>query len=754
MKYKIHIIGLLQLAMAMGNLQAQQPVSLISKVDPFIGVYGGGNMHPAATLPYSSVSLGPDVAYVQSPSGYGYTPNKPIIGFSHARTSGTGGGGRYGSFGVMPQVGKVNLADRATGVMVKNDFASPGYYTCDFASSNINVALTLSDHVGFHQYRFKQGDTATVLIDLASVRLTKEKSVCTEAHVEIVSNKVVKGWGIYAGGWGNDHPYKVYFYAEFENAAFEKGTWKDSAISSEILQASSNAKKDLSLGAYFKFLPTKNNLQVKFKLAMSYSSIDNAKKYFNEIADWNFDACKKAAENKWEKFLNRIKVEGGTADQQKIFYTAFYRQAMIPRDLTGDNPLWQSKEPHYWDFYTFWDTYRTANPLLTIIDPKRAASIIRCLLDVYQHRGWMPESWTGGDYGQTQGGSNPDVVVAEAIVKGIKGFDYELAYKALLADANNQSKDPLAAGRYVKVFEKYGYLPTENLNKRGNPPCGTSRTLECTYNDYCIALAAKKLGKPNDYKLFLKKSATVFDNLFHDSLKLFWMKNAAGQWLPPADVTVSNGVMLNGAWMGWNGGYYEGSPLSYSCSSVQDVARLIRLHGGKQPFISFLDNIFDGHHFEADNEPGMHLPYLYIYAGDTHKTYERLKEVFKTKYKTTRNGWPGNDDAGTTAAWFMWGNMGIYPMAGQDIYLLTTPVFSATHFTLEGNQTFSIEAKNLSETNSYIQSATLNGKPFNQAWIRHSAIAKGGKLVLIMGNQPSAWGTQNLPPSFDKVLAD
>jgi predicted alpha-1,2-mannosidase len=312
----------------------------------------------------------------------------------------------------------------------------------------------------------------------------------------------------------------------------------------------------------------------------------------------------------------------------------------------------------------------------------------------------------------------------------------------------------LNAGRYVSVFEKYGYLPTESTDKRNDPPCGTSRTLECTYNDYCIALAAKKLGKLKDYKQYLERSATLFDHLFHDSLKVFWMKNSLGKWLPPGDVTVSNGISVNGAWMGWNGGYYEGSPLSYSCSSVQDVARLIKLHGGKQPFISFLDNIFDGNHFEADNEPGMHLPYMYIYAGETHKTYERLRDVFKTKYKTARDGWPGNDDAGTTAAWYMWGNMGIYPMAGQDIYLLTTPTFSSTQFSLENKKAFTIETKNLSETNTYIQSAILNGKPFNQAWIRHSDIMKGGKLVLIMSDKYSQWGAKNLPPSFDKVLTN
>src|ERR1035437_3154531 len=381
--------------------KAQEKISLISKVDPFIGVHGGGNLHPAATLPYSVVSLGPDVEYPQSPSGYGDIPGRKIIGFSHARTSGTGGEGRYGNFLVLPQVGKININNKA--VVAKNEFAIPGYYTCDIENSNINVALTLSDHVGFHQYTFNKGDTATILLDVSSTRLTEEKSICTEAHVNIVSDRVIKGYAKYVGGWGGLNPHSVYFYAEFEKGAIEKGTWDKDVISIGNTSAQSSVKNDLYLGSFFKFLINKNNKQVKFKLAMSYQSIEKAEFYFKQVPSWDFYTFKKAGETTWEKFLNRIKVEGGTPDQQKLFYTSFYRTAMIPRDLTGDNPLWESNEPHFWDFYTFWDTYRTVNPLLSIIDPKKESEIIRCLLDVYQHKGWLPDAWTGGDYGQVQG---------------------------------------------------------------------------------------------------------------------------------------------------------------------------------------------------------------------------------------------------------------------------------------------------------------------------------------------------------------
>lgn len=720
----------------------------VKQVDPFIGVHGGGNMHPAATLPYSVVSLGPDVESIQSPSGYGYTPGKRLIGFSHARTSGTGGGGRYGNFLVLPQSGEPRLNERSSAA--DREIASPGYYGCNLRSGNIDVDLTLSDHVGFHQYTFHEGTVQSILINVSSTRLTKEKSVCTEAYVHILSGHSLEGFAKYQGGWGGKNPYTAYFYAEFDQDGIENGTWNNDGLSK--IQTGQKAGDDVTLGAFFKFAGIAGkNKTVKFKLAISYQSIDKAKQYFTGSPGWDFDKFKLTAENRWEQFLSRIRVKGGTEDQRKLFYTAFYRTAMIPRDLSGDNPLWKSNEPHYWDFYTFWDTFRTVNPLLTIIDQKRESGIIRCLLDIYQHRGWLPDAWTGGDYGSIQGGSNADVVITEAMLKNIKGFDYQLAFKAMINDAQKQAPDPTVVGRFVNVFDRYGYLPSATTDKLNDPTCGTSRTLEYSYNDFCIALAAKKLGKLTDYRKFLTRSTAVFDNLYCDSLQVFWAKDSSGKWLPGYSKE-TNGRSINGVWSGWFGPYYEGSPLSYSCAALQDIGRIIKLHGGSKKFESFLNDIFDSNSYESDNEPAMHIPYMYIYAGDTHKTYERLREILKSKYKTTKTGWPGNDDAGTTSAWYMWGAMGIYPVAGQTLYLLTTPTFQTSDFTLESGNHFVIDTKNLSDTNSYIQSATWNGKPWKQAWIRHSDLMKGGKLVLIMGSKASGWGSKNLPPSFDRTL--
>jgi predicted alpha-1,2-mannosidase len=419
-----------------GNCQSSQS---IKDINPLIGVLGSGNTHPAATSPYSVVSLSPDAIYPQSTSGYSLVVGNKFIGFSHTRTSGTGGGGRYGNFLVTPQCGKTDLMNKE--IALKNEFASPGFYSCDVEKGNIHAALTLTENVGFHQYSFRENDTAIILIDVSSNRLTKDKSKCTEADVEIISDKNLQGYAKFEGGWGGLNPYIVYFYAEFDKPCLQKGTWNQNIIR-ENISSSSKASKDLYLGAFFKFKLSPNDQTVKLKLAISYTGINQAKKYFNKSQGWDFNTFKKDAEAKWENFLSRIKVSGGTVDQRKLFYTSFYRTAMMPRDLSGDNPLWKSTEPHFWDFYTFWDTYRTLNPLLTLVDPNKECQIIRCLLDIYQHKGWLPDAFTAGNYGTIQGGTNADVVIAEAIVKGLKGFDYELAYQAMINDVEKQSPNP------------------------------------------------------------------------------------------------------------------------------------------------------------------------------------------------------------------------------------------------------------------------------------------------------------------------
>lgn len=715
-------------------------------VNPFIGVDQPGRVHPAATLPYSMVSLGPDCVYPQSTAGY--WSNTPIIGFSHVRLSGTGGGGRYGNFLVTPITGDIDLGHKES--TVTNETAKPGFYGCTLEKYKVDVRLTLTERTGFHEYTFTEGNIGTLLLDVSSTRLTLSKSTCIASDVTINKDGSISGSGTYIGGYGSREPYKLYFYARFEKPFAEAGTWKDNKLSTSLAESASDKSKGVNVGAFFKFPLNTSDRKVKLKLAISHTSISNANKHFEQSPGWNFDTFKDNAALKWDKFLDRISVKGGTEKQRSLFYTSFYRTAMMPRDLTGDNPLWESGEPHFWEFYCFWDTFRTLNPLLTIIDPKKEADIIRCLIDIYEHTGWLPDCWTAGGHGSLQGGSNADVVLSEAIIKGLKGFDYERAYKALKNSAENTSNNP--RGRFLKEYLKYGYLPTHDLFKYNNPSVGTSRTLEYAYNDFTIALAAKKLGKTADYEKYMKRSHNVMNVLFNDSLKLFWAKDSLGNWLPGFDKDYTSnrwsGEKYKSNWMGHIGPFYEGSPWTYSTFYLQNIHDLITKHGGQKNFIAFVDKIFESGYYEVDNEPAMHLPWLYIYAGEPHKTYERIRDVLDTHYKVARDGWPGNDDAGTVSSWYMFSTMGFYPIAGQSIYLFTTPAFTESKLTVGPNKYFTITAKGLSDKNTHIKSATLNNKPLDRAWLNHSEIAEGGRLVLTMSEKPSDWGKKNLPPVF------
>ena len=307
-----------------------QETSLYKYVNPFVSVHGNGNTHPAATLPYSVVSLGPDAEYPQSTSGYSMQPRGKFIGFSHVRTSGTGGGGRYGNFLVTPQSGKMNINEKAFNI--DHEVASAGYYSCNLPGEKIHARLTLTEKVGIHQYRFNQDDDAYILIDVSSTRITKDKSRCLEAHVDILNDSTLQGYAKYEGGWGGLNRYTTYFFAQFDRGCMQKGTWNQNNIS-EQTSSESKAAKDLYLGAFFRFKLNGANRKIQLKLAISYTSIEQAKLYCAQAKGWNFEAFKKADENKWESFLSRIQVKGGTAEQKKYSTPPFTKQLCCPAIL-------------------------------------------------------------------------------------------------------------------------------------------------------------------------------------------------------------------------------------------------------------------------------------------------------------------------------------------------------------------------------------------------------------------------------------
>lgn len=369
--------------------------------------------------------------------------------------------------------------------------------------------------------------------------------------------------------------------------------------------------------------------------------------------------------------------------------------------------------------------------------------MVRSLLDTYAHTGWLPDARIAGATGPSQGGSNGDVVIADAIVKQLGGLDEDLALEALLKDGDVQSDDPLNQGRELRDYLSLGYMSLSQTRS-------ASRTLEYAFDDYAIASAAARLGRTEIAKRFAARSLN-WANLWDSKLGCIRPRYADGRWLENFDCGREYPDATS-EW--WDAPFYEGSSRQYSTFVPHDVAGLMRRLGGRRAFVQWLDRFFDDGAYSHGNEPDILAPWLYIHAGRPDRTAERVRAIMTNSYRSGRAGLPGNDDAGTLSAWYVWAAVGLFPNAGQPFYYIGSPVFSRSVIHLEHGRSFVIEAPATSAENIYVQSAELNGKPLNRAWITHEEVASGGRLLLHMGPRPTGWAAAAAPPPQVIPLAD
>ena len=725
----------------------QQPVDW---VNPMIGA-SSGSTFPGATLPYGMVKVGPDAAAVKDWATAGYKKNRPICGFSHLHESGTGGAPEYGNILVCPVTGPPSLRDSS---MMTDIQASPGYFSGRLTKPNVLAELTATRHAALHRYTFAPGTThAGILIDAGHFLDCEdnfERQRLVGSQVEVVSPTEVQGYTRVRGGWNIGSAYTVYFYAVLDQPASSQSTWTDATL---MPGQRTQIDAGKPTGIYLRMGTPKGGI-VRMKVGISFLSEAKARaNLLAELPDWNLDAIRQQARTVWNSELSRVAVQGGTDEQKRMFYSSLYFTMLLPSDRTGENPKWTSAEPYYDDFYTLWDTFRATDPLRTLIDPAREVAIARSLIDTWRHDGYMPDGRSGNENGRTQGGSNADVVLADLYVKGIKGLDYEQAYKAMVHDAE------VPPGGYEQKegrgglleYKRLGYVPTDRLINEytTQPPQlfvyerAGSRTLEYANCDFGLATVAKGLGKTDDYQKYRQRAGNwknLWRPLTAEGITGFvWPRRNDGSWV--------DGYVLK-SFGSFGNFFYESSSWEYSLFVPHDVKALIAQCGGPAQFVARLDTVFAHKHFAITNEPGFLIPCLYNYVGQPHRTAERIHTLIRQHFHPTPEGLPGDDDAGSMTAWFAFHAMGFFPVTGQDVYLISTPLFAKSTINLPEGRQFTVEARNLTEQNKYVQSATLNGKPLNQSWFRHTAIAGGGSLVLTMGDKPSDWGREKLPPSM------
>lgn len=720
-------------------------------VDPRIGSEGLGRVFIGPSCPYGMVKPSPDCT--PSPnSGWLPMPER-VDGFAQVHVSGTGGGPKYGNVLVTPfgnGMDRVNHYDYREYETIRL-----GYYDTQFKQNGIRTEITTANRASFYRFTYPEDSLKSLAVDAGfflgenPVPDAREAQQFVGSEIQVLSDHEVAGYTRIRGGWNNGKAYTVYFYAETDRPFVQSLTWKGNRITEAQSQYDSAEKT----GALLRF--AKNDKVVQLKVGISFLSMQKAKiNAHSEIPHWSFEKVHQDLLGQWEQLLQKIEINPSTPlAKKRMFYTGLYHTMLMPVDRTGENPLWSDPEPYYDDFYAIWDTYRSSSPLITLIDPKREADIVRSLVNIYKRDGYMPDARSGNSNGRTQGGSNAEIVIADAFVKGLKGIDYELALEAMLKDATvppGGNEEAEGRGGLIPYLE-LGYIP-HGVDRAGN------RTVEYSYCDYAIALVAKGLGKEDLYQRYLKQSEN-WKNLWrgdyeHEGAKGFIMpRDREGNWLDSIPFGHSTRmqpkfkytpVTFEGPWYTpwWSMFFYEASSWEYSLSIPHDVPGLIEKCGGAADFEKRLDIFFDKGFFNVNNEPSFLTPCLYHWLGKPWRSSDRIREIIAKNYNDGPVGLPGNDDSGAMSSWLAFHMIGLYPNAGQDYYLIHTPLLTSTTFHLEGGKEFKVVAEGLSDKNCYIQGVTLNGKDYPYSVLRHKDIMAGGELVLKMGKKPGSWGKE------------
>ncbi len=749
--------------------------SLSTYVNPFIGTMEMGHTFPGACVPFGFVQLSPDTDTIPYEKNGKYNPDvyrycagyqyldKTIVGFSHTHFNGTGHSD-LGDFLIMTTVGKLQLnpgtADHPeTGYRSRfrkeTEKASPGYYRVHLDDPDVEAELTATNRAGFHQYTFPMSDSAHIILDMIHGIYNYDGKVLW-AYVRVHNDTLATGYRI-TRGWARTR--YIYFALSFSKPFISYGFLNDEQPVYRGFWRKFNQQENFpemagkKVRAHFDF-KTADAEKIKIKIGLSAVSMEGALANLQEeIPHWDFDKTRTEARQSWENELSRIKIM--SSDDRKInFYTALYHVLQSPAtysDVDGryrgvDQEIHRAEGFTNYSVFSLWDTYRAEHPLLALLYPKRTSDMVNSMLAHYEQ---SPEQmlpvWSHhGNENWCMIGYHSVPVIADAYVKGIRGFDAHKALKACVTTATNQYYDG------ITDYMKYGYLPDDKL---GN---SASVTLEYAFDDYTIAAFSRAMinaSEPSDAeKQFAEDQVQHFAdrslnyrNLFDPSTGFIRAKKSDGAWKTPFDPLSTIGQ-----------GFIEGNSWNYSYYVPHDVLYYIGMMGGEKPFIRRLDSLFTMHlddkyfaetedvtragligNYVHGNEPSHHVPYLYNYTSKPWKTQERIHLIVNTMYHNKPDGLCGNDDCGQMSAWYVFSVLGFYPVCpGTTQYAIGSPCVSSATIMLPDGKTFNIKAKGLSHKNIYIQSVSLNGKPCESLFIDHADLVAGGELIFNMGPKP------------------
>ncbi|WP_405542613.1 GH92 family glycosyl hydrolase [Streptomyces phaeochromogenes] len=737
------------------------PRTGVAHVDPLTGALttsadtACGKTFPGAVRPFGLVQLSPDTVS-GGDNGSGYSADMTTIeGFSFLHLSGIGCYGDLGQVQVLPQTGAlVTGRDAAKSPFAKEEeVAEAGYYAVELSRYAVRAELTSAERAGILRFTFLEAGTGRIKVDLAR-RIGFDGTHTVTQDLRLTDDHTVEGTltnDRSGGGWicGNGPEYSVHFSMRFREPVRSFGVWNGDRVDREACAQQSTGD---SAGFFVEF-PVTAGQQVLLKAGVSFTGVAGARANLAaDLPGWDFDAVRAEARRTWATALGRVEATGGTAEQREIFSSALYHTMIDPRvfddtdddgsgggttpsGATGDGrsaPLPGRATFRRRTVFSGWDVFRAQFPLLTIIDESVVSDTVNSLLELTASgmvKGLARWELLGTDT-DTMVGDPAVNVIAEAYVKGVRGFDHDQAYRlcreVALGPAERSNRNDF------DNWTRLGWCVDTSLSK----------TLENSYSDYALARFALAMGHHEDSRL-LRRTSRNYRSLFNDEVGWF------------------RGRRADGTWMGDNEGCVESNPAQQGWFVPHDAPGLIDLVGGRQNFVERLDALFRqtppedmmrwNDAYNHSNEPVHHLPFLFVYAGAPWLTQKWSRFVCQHAYATGPAGLAGNDDCGQMSAWYVMAASGFYPVApASGVYALGSPLFDEVVYRTSRGTRFTIRARHNSADNLYVQSAELDGRPLRRAWLRHEEITAGGRLTLTMGPRPNKqWGAapELAPPS-------
>ncbi len=733
---------------------------LVALVNPLMGTdseykLSNGNTYPAIALPWGMNFWSPQTRNMGNGWSYTYNDNK-IMGIKQTHQP-SPWINDYAAFSLMAATGKIQVNEnaRASWFSHKSEVAQPYYYSVYLADYDVSAEVTPTERAAMFRFTFPESDSSYILLDgynmgsMVKIIPDERKVIgyCRNNHGGVPEN------------------FHNYFVAVFDHDFITQNTWHGDTINVNKLEEESN-----HAGAILGFKTTKGE-QINVRVASSFISQEQALlNLTRETGEKDFETIKNEGKKIWNKQLGRIAIEGGTEDQMRTFYSCLYRMLLFPRMFSELND--RNEIVHYSPYngkvlpgymFTdngFWDTFRALFPFFTLMYPDVDAHIMEGLVNAYKESGWLPE-WASPGHRDCMIGSNSASLIADAYDKGIRGYDIETLYEAVLKNTNGVGPVSSVGRLGADYYNKLGYVPYDvGINENA------ARTLEYAYADFCIWKLARELGKPQTEIDLFAKRAMNYKNVFDTERKLMRGRNLDGKFQSPFSPYK------------WGGAFTEGNSWHYTWSVFQDVAGLVDLMGGKAKFISKLDSVFivppvfdysyygvviheiremqiaNMGNYAHGNQPIQHMIYLYNYAGEPWKAQFRVRQVLDKLYNYTPDGYCGDEDNGQTSAWYVFSALGFYPVTpGSGEYVIGSPLFKKATLNFENGKTLVIKAPENSKENVYVKNLTFNGKKISNNYFKHNELLKGGTIIFQMSPEPAKnRGTKedNFPFSMSK----